>query len=474
MLGLRAIGRSLGDVVGQAAAIGERRFITIAEPRPPELRALAKAMNAMVDRVRLMFAEATGRLEDLQRRLNYDPLTGLQNREHFMVNLREQLAGNEAARQGVLVLVRLTDLDDINARLGRAATDALLLDVGRLFLDLAGKREGGLAGRVKAGEIALLLPGAARPDEVAREVAARLEQELAVKWAALPELYHLGALQYQRGDRASRVLCQLDAALAVAAQSGGNTWHAVDSGSLDKIIPAEQWKTLLTQAVDGGQLSLEFYPVLADGGNPVHQEGMIRLQADADAPAMKAADFMPIAARLNLTAPIDMAVVRLAIGHLEQIHEDIAVNLSSSTLANWAFHRDLCRQLRAYPDLCRRLWFEVPEHGAFKHFDAFRALCHALKELGCRIGIESFGQRLADSERLTELGLDYVKLHPGLAQGIAESPGNQEFLQRLCGVAHNLGIIVIATGVRKAEDVAQLRALGVDAATGPGVVKAAG
>jgi EAL domain-containing protein (putative c-di-GMP-specific phosphodiesterase class I)/GGDEF domain-containing protein len=474
MIGLRAIGRSLGDVVGQAAAIGERRFITIAEPRTPELRALAKAMNAMVARVRLMFAEATGHLEDLQRRLNYDPLTGLQNREHFMVNLREQLSGNEVARQGVLALLRLPELDDINARLGRAATDTLLLDVGRLFLDLAGKSEGGFAGRVKAGEIALLLPGAASAADVASELAARFDKELAAKWVALPELYHLSARQYQHGDRASRVLCELDVALAVAAERGGNTWHAVDSGSLNKIIPGEQWKSLLTQAVAGDKLSLVFYPVLRDGGGGVHHEAMVRLQADADAPALKAADFMPIAAHLNLSAPIDMAVVRLAIEHLDHISEDIAVNLSSSTLGNWTFHHDLCRQLRAHPDLCRRLWFEVPEYGAFKHFDAFRELCHSLKELGCRIGMESFGQRLAQSEKLTELGLDYVKLHPGLVQGIADSPGNQEFLQRLCGVAHGMGIIVIATGVRRESDVAQLRALGVDAATGPGVVKAGG
>ncbi|MBK1681479.1 EAL domain-containing protein [Rhodocyclus tenuis] len=471
MLGLRSIARSLGDVVGQAEAIGNRRFVSIAEPRTPELRALTRAMNAMVERVRLMFAEATGRLEDLQRRLNYDPLTGLQNREHFMVNLREQLSGNESAQQGALALLRLTDLDEINARLGRSATDALLRDVGNLFRELAGKSEGGLAGRVKAGEFALLLPGAASAADVARQLADSVDKELAVRWVALPELYHLGALQYERGDRISGVLSELDAVLAVAAESGSNSWHAVDSGSLNKIIPGEQWKTLLTQAVDGGKLSLVFYPVVRDGGASVHQEGMIRLQADVGVPPMKAADFMPIAAHLNLTAPIDMAVVRLAIGHLEHISEDIAVNLSSSTLGNWSFHHDLCRQLQASPELCRRLWFEVPEYGAFKHFDAFRELCHSLKELGCRIGIESFGQRLAESDKLTELGLDYVKLHPGLVQGLAGSPGNREFLQRFCGVAHNLGIIVIATGVRSADDLAQLKALGVDGATGPGVAR---
>jgi EAL domain-containing protein (putative c-di-GMP-specific phosphodiesterase class I) len=184
---------------------------------------------------------------------------------------------------------------------------------------------------------------------------------------------------------------------------------------------------------------------------------------------MTAADFMPIAAHLNLTAPIDLAVIRMAINHLTTIKDDVAVNLSGETLSNWTFRNDLSVMLRAYPELCPRLWFEVPEYGAFKNFDAFKDLCRVLKDLGCHVGVEFFGQRLSESERLTELGLDYVKIHPSLVQGISENRGAQEFLQRFCGVAHSVGIIVIAVGVRTEADLTTLKALGVDAATGPAV-----
>ena len=84
------------------------------------------------------------------------------------------------------------------------------------------------------------------------------------------------------------------------------------------------------------------------------------------------------------------------------------------------------------------------------------AIVHAIEEGGidCRA-------------LFAELGLDYVKIHPSLVQGIAENEGNQEFVKRFCGVAHTVGIIVIAVGVRTEEDLAKLKDLGVDGATGP-------
>ncbi len=467
MLGLRMIGRSLGYVVEQAGAIGERRFITIPEPRTPELRMLARAMNAMVERVRLMFAEEAKRLEELQHRINYDALTGLPNRGYFVAHFQEELESAEAAQTGVLAVMRLPDLDEVNEVLGRVGTNSLLKDVGQLFREQAGKATNATAARLKAGEIALLLPGANDAKAVAEELSGLFEAQLVEKWSALPDLYHLGVVRYERGEHWSEILSKLDHALALAEGEGGNAWHAIEGETLRRVIPGEQWRSLLTQAIDGGKLRLVFYPVVRQMGGAVHQEGMIRLQDEPDAPSLTAADFMPIAAHLHLTAPIDLAVIRLAIEHLRAVKDDVAVNLSAETLSNWNFRNELSALLRGFPDLCHRLWFEVPEYGAFKHFEAFKDLCRVLKDLGCHVGIEYFGQRMAESERLTELGLDYVKIHPSLVQGIADNDGNQEFVKRFCGVAHTVGIIVIAVGVRTEEDLAKLKELGVDGATGP-------
>lgn len=468
---IRFITRPLGEVVGQAHAIAERRFLSIAEPRTPELRSVVRAMNSMVERLKAMFSEEAARLEALRQKVNLDPLTGLAGREHFLSQLRELLTGETYGAEGTLVVVRLLDLNTLNARLGHQRADELLKQLGTLLKDNCQERLGQQAGRLKGGEFAVVYPTIAAPTEAGAELHQRLSQGWLAAWAPeVPELFQLGAVPYHRQQDIGELLSRADEALARAAAQGANSWYASAAEPGRTALPAEQWRTLLTEAVTGGKLRLAFYRVV-DSHNQaaIHQEGLIRLQVDPAGALLSAGDFMPMAARLNLTAPIDLQVVKLAIEYLRTTPGDIAINLSAQTIVDLNFRRELALLLQANPDVCKRLLFEVPEYGVFKQFDAFRDLVHSVKPLGCRVGIEYFGQHFAEGDKLADLGLDYIKVHPSYVHGIASSPGNQEFLKGLCRVARNFGIVVIALGVESESDLPLLSALGFDGMTGPGV-----
>ncbi|HLO62507.1 MAG TPA: LapD/MoxY N-terminal periplasmic domain-containing protein, partial [Azonexus sp.] len=135
---LRRIKRPLDAVVGQAQAISERRFVSIAEPATPELKSVAGAMNAMVDRLQAMFAEEASRLEQVRREANLDALTGLANRAFFMNQLASALSDDDAAPHGSLLLLRLADLAGINRRAGREMADELLRRVGLSLIGIVG------------------------------------------------------------------------------------------------------------------------------------------------------------------------------------------------------------------------------------------------------------------------------------------------------------------------------------------------
>ncbi len=470
-LAMRIITRPLGQVVDQAQAIAERRFLTIAEPRTPELRSVARAMNDMVGRLKAMFTEEATRLEALRQKVNRDAVTGLSSRDYFLSHLREALQGDQFGTSGTLVMVRLPDLNELNARLGRQQADALLKDVGTALYESGNGRIGQRAGRVKGAEFAIVCPTFATATEAARDIHERLMQNVLPKWSEkVPDLFHLSAVRYQREQNMGELLSRADETLARAASQGPNSWQAVEDDQAKAALPAEQWRTLLTEAVDGGRLALSFFQVVSgDGNSPLHQEGMLRLRTDDKGTLMTAGEFMPMAAQLNLTAPIDLGVVKLAIEHLRTSSGDIAVNLSAETIADHAFRHELTHLLKAYPEVCKRLLFEVPEYGVFRQFDAFRELATQLKQLGCRVGIEYFGQRFADSGKLADLGLDYIKVHPSYIRGITTNEGNQEFLKGLCNMAHALGITVVALGVENKTDLPLLAALGFDGATGPGI-----
>ena len=468
---LRIITRPLGVVVDQAEAIAQRRFVAIPEPRTPEFRTLARAMNDMVGRLKTMFNEEAARLEALRQKVNRDALTGLSSREYFLSHLQEALQGDQMVSTGSLVLVRLPDLNVLNRRLGREQANTLLMDVGRALYESGQGRTGQRAGRIKGAEFAVLCPGFDSAQAAALDIHARLTQQVLPRWIErVPDLFHLSAVRYHRDQPMGELLSLADEALAQAANQGANTWRALEDGNAKAAVPAEQWRSLLTEAVAGGRLALNFFPVMSgDGTSSLHREGVIRLQVDAQGTLLCAGDFMPMAAQLNLTAPIDLRVVKLAIEHLRTSSGDIAVNLSAETIADFHFRNELTQLLKAYPEVCQRLLFEVPEYGVFRQFDAFRDLARNLKQMGCRIGVEYFGQRFAQSDKLADLGLDYIKVHPSYIHGVADNPGNQEFLRGLCKVAHSIGITVLALGVERQADLPLLAALGFDGATGPGI-----
>jgi EAL domain-containing protein (putative c-di-GMP-specific phosphodiesterase class I)/GGDEF domain-containing protein len=469
MFVLRSIGHSLDSVVNQAGAIGERRLMTIAEPKIKELKALARAMNSMVERIWRLFNEEATRIEELRRRVNHDPLTGLPNRDYFMAHFKSQLTATETAQCGVLVLVRVSDLNHINKILGRFETDNLLSDIGQIAMDFTHHYEDALSGRIKAGEIAIMIPGECDPHKIVAQVADILKRDLLDKWATLIDVYQIGAVRFERNANLVDVLSRVDLALALAEGDGLNSSHALDNDEQLNALPGEQWHTLISHAVTAGDLKLAFYPVLNKDGGLLHHEAMVRLRAEAEKPLILAGEFMPIVAHFSLTPLVDLEVVLMAIQYLDSNVGHVAINISAASIANWTFRSELSKLLRKHSDVCSRLWLEVTEYGAFKHFDAFKDICFALKGMGCHVGVEQFGQRLSEIKKITELGLDYVKMHSSLVDGIESNAGNQEFIRRFCEVVHTVGVKVIAVGVQTDAEWQMLKVLGVDAATGPSI-----
>ncbi len=65
---LRRIKRPLDTVTTQARDISERRFVTIPEPKVPELRQLSFAMNSMVQRLKSMWKHCGAKLTKIRLR----------------------------------------------------------------------------------------------------------------------------------------------------------------------------------------------------------------------------------------------------------------------------------------------------------------------------------------------------------------------------------------------------------------------
>ncbi len=144
---LRRLRGPLDAVIAQATAITLRRFVTIEEPKVPELRQLAVAMNATVGRLKAMFEEEAKRLEGVRLEANCDPLTGLANRSNFMARLRDTVQAEHSAG-GAVFIARVANLASVNQSLGRKDTDELLRAFGRGLVSVSHRYPEALAARL--------------------------------------------------------------------------------------------------------------------------------------------------------------------------------------------------------------------------------------------------------------------------------------------------------------------------------------
>ena len=468
---LRRIRRPMQAVIEQARAITEHRFITIPEPEVPELRQLAAAMNDTVGRLRQQFEDDARRYDSLRREANFDPLTGLANRTFFLASLDHALEAEDSLF-GALALIRIPHLDRINLEQGRETADDLLRRVGRAIGELTPYCVGTYAGRLTGADFGLLLPAGCDAAGLMSELMARL-QEVVEPLAGRHAEIDIGHGAFMRGEKPTRLLARVDAAVAWAQSAGGNrVCLAATDHAADLPASAAEWRSALRYALhDGNALKLVHHSIRLHGDPASHRECPLRIRVREDGEWLPASRFLPLAERLGLVQELDLAALALA---LEELDADgglggLWLNLSARSIADPEFLRQMMALLEQHPDSRQRLWLEVPESGGLRRLAALRALARRLKPLGCHLGLEHYGHHFNQIGLFYDLGLDFIKVDPGFIQGIDGNPGNQAFLGGLCEIAHRIGIQVYAEGVETEAELAKLTELGFDGVTGVAV-----
>jgi len=470
---LRIILRPLERVVEQAEAIGARRFVTTAEPATREFRSVVRSMNSLARRVRQMLEDESRRLDQLRREAHYDAVTGLLNRGHFMARVQTVLEREDAAAAGVLVIARLLDLHALNRTQGWGVMDALIKRFAEALRTLAHEEAEWVFGKLNGSDFAVLAPGEHDPGSLARRVQGALD--MLSRELGLDEVCRLpvGATTYRHADRLALVLGRVDAALESAAAEGGTSVQLAPPEhagmAAEPRVDLATWRARFDTALNPGYIKLHNYPVIRANGEFLHGECVARLRLDQGSDWLAAGEFVPWLARLGSVARLDEIVIDLALERLRRGADDLCVNLSAQSMNDAVLVHRIATRLGAEPELAKRLWLEVPEHGVFQNLERFRVLCSLLKPTGCRLGMEHVGHEVSRIGQLHDLGLDYLKIDASFVHGLDESQANQVFLRGLAMIAHSIGLTAIAEGAHTEAEFRTLVELGFDGATGPAV-----
>lgn len=471
---LKIITRPLDDVVAQAEAIGGRRFITSQEPKTLEFGRVVRAMNVLSVRIREMLETESRRLEEMRYKNQHDSLTGLANREYFLNLLEASLNDPEKPAKHGLILVRLSNLLDVNNALGRQKTDELIKKLTNAFNQTALQHKTQFSsnafGRLNGRDFTLMFSHVIDLESLAADLLSKLNL-ITSQYDDLKIQLPIAGCTFSPGENRGTLLMTLDNLLAQGELKShvASLNLAPKNESSDTLHGNESWRELLTNALKNQALHSAFFPVMGLDKDLLHQEAMMRLSLDGE--VKSAGYFIPWVKRLDMLPAFEIAMVESILTHLahNNLLDQIAINMSIETLKDSASYLKLFKLLEIYKVSADQIWFEFIERDIFEDLDLLKTFAQRVKTYGCKIGLEQAGAKFGQIRNLQELGLDYLKLDAAFTQDLTTQETNYNFVRGLTALAHSIGLLVIATGIKTGDNRDVLNAAGVDAITGPGV-----
>lgn len=406
---------------------------------------------------------------------NYDPLTGLPNRQQLGGRL--ELLLEEARISGEGVAVVALDLDGfraVNDSLGRAAGDEILRVIGRRLghevADLAalarsGPDEYALAVRRIADEATLRQLLERLMASVRRPVHAH-GQELYVTASA-------GAVLVRRsGDSAATVLRHAESALH-AVQGAGRDGYLIYTPTLGALSADRlRFETSVRKAIEVRQFVLHFQPIVSlDSGRLTSFEALVRWQHPSRG-LLAPDEFLGVAEAIGSLKHLEWWVLETACRQLARWRQSgadelgISVNLSPQRFQNPELIARVERVIADCSVPADRLQLEITEGSALQHTEPTLGVLQALRALGVRIAIDDFGIGYASLANLRTVPVDVVKIDRSFVRALGRGERDDAFVAAIVTMAHGLELPVIAEGVEREEQRETLWRLGCDAAQG--------
>jgi diguanylate cyclase (GGDEF)-like protein len=433
--------------------------------RRDELGALAGAFNDMAGALHESH-------RNLTHRASHDSLTGLPNR----ASLAERLAtsfGLNADRRSIQESVLFIDIDDfknVNDSLGHQGGDELLTEmVTRLTRCV---RPYDMVARLGGDEFAIVVAdndGVSAAVVVAERILDAMRAPFVIRGTSLMVSVSIGiAPRRPETADAAELLRQADFAMYTAKGGGKNRYDIFDARIHDTMVDRSALRTDLAAAVQLGQLRLEYQPV-ADlrTGEILGVEALVRWQhptlgllapAEFITLAEETGDIDALGCWVLDTASRQAALWRDTIPACQDLW--VSVNLSPFQLPN-PHSLSAIQQILSDPAVqADHVVLEVTETALVADIDSGVASLNSLKRLGVRIAIDDFGTGFSSLNTLVKLPVDILKIDRTFISGEPSGAPSVPLLEGILGLAHKLGLIVIAEGIEQPEQLEMLRTLG--------------
>jgi diguanylate cyclase (GGDEF)-like protein len=384
-------------------------------------------------------------------------LTDLPNRVLFQDRLeRAVVHALRHDREAALLFLDLDGFKKVNDTMGHRAGDELLKEVAVRLRTCV--RMTDTIARLGGDEFTVILDEISEHGDaalVAEKILASLQTPITIDGRDVFIGTSIGISVFPNdGNNGDELLKHADTAMYQAKAAGKGRYNFYSAEMTKREEHRLELEMALRLAVEEGQFLVNYQPKKNLSSNKVTGfEALVRWQHPRLG-MISPLDFIPLAEEMHLVDRIDLFVMRQSCRQgriwLDQGHDiSMAVNLSGVNFSGESLPDQVRKVLDETGFPPERLELEITESFVIDLAVDQREVLQRLRALGVKLAIDDFGTGYSSLSYLKRLPVNTLKIDRSFIRDIARDSRDMMLVSSIIGIAHSLGLKVVAEGIEE-------------------------
>jgi diguanylate cyclase (GGDEF)-like protein/PAS domain S-box-containing protein len=413
----------------------------------------------------------------LEHEALHDSLTELPNRTLFMDRLEHilQRSSRDPASGCAVLFLDVDGFKLVNDSLSHAVGDNLLLALARRVVTAL--RPADTVARLGGDEFTVLIEDLVDVDlaiVVADRIVHSLDEAFIIDGNELFVSVSVGISLSAPDVDAADLMRNADIAMYDAKRRGRARSAVFDESMRRRVVGRLARETELRQAVDGSLLGIHYQPIVELAtGRISGMEALARWPSDW--PEVTPTEFISIAEEIGVIGALGQQVMGVALQTLAGWRRSglvaenfcMSVNLSGRQLDDPGLANQILAAIAVVDLPASLLKVEITESTLMKEVQRVQHVFSAMCATGVGLHLDDFGTGYSSLTALRQFPIETLKIDRSFLSTIREPEDDKAAIVRsTVGLAHSLGLAVIAEGIERPEQLVRLRSLGCELGQG--------